>query len=125
MKSGKKIVLLITVFLLWVLLFILQKPVFLLAYGGISHLVAVVWHGIPLDLSMAGYLTVFPALLVLLCSLSINRFHRRSVLKVSTLLLKVYFVVAAACYSLAFVSNLFLYDYWRFPLDYTPIFFIT
>ena len=125
MKSEKNIVLLITVFLLWVLLFILQKPVFLLAYGGISHLVAVVWHGIPLDLSMAGYLTVFPALLVLLCSLSINRFHRRGGLKVSTLLLKGYFVVAAACYSLAFVSNLFLYDYWRFPLDYTPIFFIT
>lgn len=125
MKPAENTVLLITVFLLWALLFVLQKPVFLLLYGGISQLAAVVWHGLPMDLSMSGYLTVLPALLILLCSLPIDLRHHQGITKAFTLLMQVYFAIAATSYSLAFVSNLLLYDYWRFPLDYTPIFFIT
>ena len=62
-----KIFLIVATFVAWTLLFILQKPVFLLVYdGGLTDLWPVVGHGLPLDLSMAGYLTVIPALVLLL-----------------------------------------------------------
>lgn len=123
MKSAKIAVLLVLIFLLWTLLFVAQKPFFLLFYGGFSHLMPVVWHGLPLDFSMSGYLTALPALLILLGSLPFIRSRRPS--KAITFVMKVYFGLAAMCYSLAFVSNIALYGYWRFPLDSTPIFFLT
>lgn len=123
MKSAKIAVLLVLIFLLWTLLFVAQKPFFLLFYGGFSHLMPVVWHGLPLDFSMSGYLTALPALLILLGSLPFIRSRRPS--KAITFVMKVYFELAAMCYSLAFVSNIALYGYWRFPLDSTPIFFLT
>ena len=123
MKSGKIAVLLVFIFLLWTLLFVVQKPFFLLFYGGFSHLMPVMWHGLPLDFSMSGYLTALPALLILFGSLPF--IHRQKLSKVITFATKVYFCLAAMCYSLAFVSNIALYGYWRFPLDSTPIFFVT
>ena len=123
MKSDKITALIIFIFLLWVLIFIAQKPFFLLFYGGSSHLIPVVWHGLPLDFSMSGYLTVLPALLILLGSLPVVRSPRLS--KTITKGMKAYFGIAAVCCSMAFVSNIALYGYWRFPLDSTPIFFVT
>lgn len=123
MKSGKIAVLLVFIFLLWTLLFVVQKPFFLLFYGGFSHLMPVMWHGLPLDFSMSGYLTALPALLILFGSLPF--IHRQRLSKVITFATKAYFCLAAMCYSLAFVSNIALYGYWRFPLDSTPIFFVT
>lgn len=125
MKSKKKYALLLSVFLLWTLLFTCQKPVFLILYGGLEDVAAVMWHGLPLDLSMAGYLTILPALLILLGSLPIRALHHQGAQSSMAILLKVYIAFAAVCYSLAFVSNLALYDYWHFPLDATPIFFLT
>ena len=123
MKSGKIAVLLVFIFLLWTLLFVVQKPFFLLFYGGFSHLMPVMWHGLPLDFSMSGYLTALPALLILFGSLPF--IHRQRLSEVITFATKAYFCLAAMCYSLAFVSNIALYGYWRFPLDSTPIFFVT
>lgn len=123
MKSGKIVGLLVLIFLLWTLLFVAQKPFFLLFYGGFSHLMPVIWHGLPLDFSMSGYLTALPAMLILLGSLPVIRSRRPS--KTIEVVVKVYFDLAAMCYSLAFVSNIALYGYWRFPLDSTPIFFVT
>ena len=123
MKSGKIAVLLVFIFLLWTLLFVVQKPFFLLFYGGFSHLMSVMWHGLPLDFSISGYLTALPALLILFGSLPF--IHRQRLSEVITFATKAYFCLAAMCYSLAFVSNIALYGYWRFPLDSTPIFFVT
>lgn len=123
MKSGKIAALLVFIFLLWTLLFAAQKPFFLLFYGGFSHLIPVIWHGLPLDFSMSGYLTALPALLVLVGSLP--AIHCRMLSKTIAGVMKAYFAIATACYSMAFVSNIALYGYWRFPLDSTPIFFVT
>ena len=47
----------VSTFFLWTLFFVLQKPLFLLIYGGLASVIDVIWHGLPLDMSMAGYLT--------------------------------------------------------------------
>ena len=56
-----------------VLLFMLEKPLFMVFAGGLRHhysikeWILVIWHGIPIDLSVAGYLTLFPLLVILTC----------------------------------------------------------
>ena len=73
------------------------------------------WHGLTLDLSLAGYLTVIPAL-VLIASVWVRR-------KLVTRMLSIYFMITAFVASVAFVVNIALYDFWGFPLDSTPIFY--
>lgn len=53
----KKILLLVFTFPMWTLIFVLQKPIFLSIYGGLPRVTAVISHGLPLDFSMAGYLS--------------------------------------------------------------------
>lgn len=119
----KKIWLLVSTFLLWTLVFLLQKPCFMLVYaGGLHNVLAVMWHGLPLDLSMAGYLTVVPALVLVAGSLPFM--HGPRTAKWLTGIVGVWTAFASLVVALAFVANLALYGYWGFPLDSTPIFFI-
>ena len=116
----------LAIFGLWVLLLGLQKPVFLLLYtGGVAQALPVMWHGLPLDLSMAGYLSAIPGLLLLVSSVPLRVLHTERGERMVRKLLHWWFVIAAIVVALAFVTNCALYDYWRFPLDSTPIFFIT
>ena len=61
-----------TLYGLWVLLFAIQKPLFMALYPSffagipVANWLNVVAHGLVLDLSMAAYLTVFPGLFLLL-----------------------------------------------------------
>lgn len=72
----KKIVLLFATFVLWAVVFIIQKPVFLLIYtGGLAQAFSVMWHGLPLDFSLAGYLSAVTGLLLLLTSLPMRWLH--------------------------------------------------
>lgn len=122
----QKILLIVATFVAWTLWFMLQKPVFLLIYaGGLADTWAVVTHGLPLDLSMAGYLTTLPALLLLLSDLPVVAFRRRQALRVWRCVLTAYFGVAALAVALSFVANVGLYGYWHFPLDNTAWFFLT
>lgn len=113
--------LLVKIFLTYVLVFILQKPVFMLCYcvsekgATIADWFKVIWHGLPLDLSVAGYFSAIPALLLLLYIWCKGNWLKRA--------LKIYFVITAILIALAFILNLVLYDYWRFPLDSTPFFY--
>lgn len=117
---------LFAIFGLWVLVFILQKPVFLLFYAEkITDLFPVVWHGLPLDFSMAGYLTAVPGLLLLVSCIPLRVLHTERAEKFMNAFVQLWFVMAAVPVSLAFVANCALYGYWRFPLDSIPIFFIT
>lgn len=116
---------------MWTLIFVLQKPVFLLAYcrdfGVLSNLFPVIWHGLPLDFSMAGYLTAIPGLALLVGSIPL-RPGKPQPLTFSIVLqwiAKIWFIFASIVVALAFIANLALYGYWNFPLDSTPIFFIT
>lgn len=122
--TVRKALLLVFTFLLWVLLFALQKPVFLLAYGGLGSVFAVVWHGLPLDMSMAGYLTALPGLVLLVSALPLRCLRGKKAERILLWTVRLWFAVASVIVALAFVANMGLYGYWRFPLDSTPIFFI-
>lgn len=122
---GKKISWLLTIFVLWVIVFVLQKPFFLLFTGeGLSSLFAVLWHGLPLDLSLAGYMTAVPGLLLLLGSLPFHCVHTPFVKRVVSIIYRCWMALAAVLVSLSFVANIALYPYWQFPLDATPLFYI-
>lgn len=120
----KKIMLLVSTFLLWALFFVLQKPLFLLIYGGFANLLDVVWHGLPLDMSMAGYLTAIPALVLLVSGLPIKELHLSKASRVMMMVVGGWTLIGAMVVSLSFVANVALYGYWGYPLDSTPLFFI-
>ncbi len=93
----------------------LQKPVFLLwhraqaAASSAAELAQVVWHGLKLDLTVAGYITALPLLVVLAAVWLPGQWSRRA--------LKAYLLVVASLAAIAFTANLALYAYWAFPLD--------
>lgn len=120
----RQIKLFFKIYILFVLLFVIQKPLFMLftihtAHQPIDSPVAtafsVMWHGLTLDLSIAGYLTAIPALLLIA-----SIWLREEIIKP---VLNVYFVIAATIISLCFTLNIALYPYWSFPLDSTPLFY--
>ena len=75
----------------------------------------VMWHGLPMDLSMAGYLTLVPALLAL-ASIWLNA-------RLIKALQKTYALVAALLMGWVYLLDAVLYGYWGFPLDSTPLFY--
>ncbi len=111
-------------YIIFVLLFMVQKPLFMLFTHSsatqpigspLSTMLAVMGHGLTLDLSMAGYLTAIPAILLIASVWMREEFIRP--------LLNLYFGIAALFMSFCFVLNIGLYPYWNFPLDSTPLFY--
>ena len=105
-------------------LFVLQKPLFLFLEKGsatqpvdniFTELPAVIWHGLPLDLSMAGYLSVIPGLL----SIAVVWLKRELVKPI----MNIYFIIASLFITCSFLLNASLYPYWKYPLDSTPLFY--
>ena len=102
-------------FAMSLLVMAIEKPLFLLWYhaqaaeASAAELALVVWNGLKLDQTGAGYITALP-LLVVLAALWIPGRWSRSVLKG-------YLLVIAAVAATAFAANLALYEYWAFPLD--------
>jgi phosphoglycerol transferase MdoB-like AlkP superfamily enzyme len=83
------------------------------------------YHGLPLDLSMAGYLTAVPALLLLLGGLPLRSLHQPVAEEMQHRAYMIWAAIASVAVALSFVANCVLYAYWRFPLDATPVFFLT
>lgn len=104
-----------------VAVFVVQKPLFMLYYHTLyadiawSEWIKVMWHGLPLDFSLAGYLSVIPALLYVVSVWVLNEPLRR--------IWKGYFAVISVLISIIFVTDLALYGFWGFRLDATPLFY--
>lgn len=118
----RRILLIIAVFAAWTLIFAVEKPLFMAIYhaqlpvgASLSCWWQVIVHGLTLDLSMAGYLTIVPALLIIA---SVFTHH-----KVLHFLANAYLLLAAIVVATTFLLNLVLYGYWGFPLDSTPLFY--
>lgn len=79
-----------------------------------SSWVASILYGLPLDFSIAGYLTI-PCILMNICSLWINAKWK--------LIQRYYLVAASSILLLLHAINAILYGYWRFPLDTTPFYY--
>lgn len=120
----KQVLWFIKTYVTFVVLYVLQKPFFLIvekasATEGADHIFsdmpAVIWHGLSLDLAMAGYLSAIPGFL-LIAAIWLRKELVRPVLNF-------YYALAALLVSFTFVLNLGLYPYWSFPLDSTPVFY--
>ena len=117
-----RVSLFISLFLLWTFIGVLSKLVFLAVYASIIEGISasdwwdVIWHGLVLDVAIAGYLTIIPAL-IFIASLWIES-------KVTEWIWKGYVGIVAFISSLAYVANIALYGYWGFPLDNTPLLYI-
>ena len=120
-NMKKRIVQFLTTYFLIVLLFVLQKPVFMAYYHDLykdaswGDYLSVMWHGLPLDCSLAGYLTAIPGLLLIASVWTqspVLRYIRQG-----------YFGFIAFLMASLFIVDLGLYDFWGFRLDATPVFY--
>lgn len=120
----KQIIWFVKTYATFVVLFVLQKPLFLFLEKGsatqpvdniFTELPAVIWHGLPLDLSMAGYLSVIPGLL----SIAVVWLKRELVKPI----MNIYFIITSLFITCSFLLNASLYPYWKYPLDSTPLFY--
>ncbi|MDD2474714.1 MAG: sulfatase-like hydrolase/transferase [Dysgonamonadaceae bacterium] len=118
----KRLLFILYTFFAWVLVFAIQKPLFLLYHHKLAanhsfyEFSQVVLNGLKLDVTMAGYLTSIPLLLTLISIwFSGEKMHT---------VLKAYFAVIAIIVALIFTVDEALYGYWKFRLDSTIFFYL-
>lgn len=103
----------------------LQKPIFLLYYATEAaastawEWVLVVWHGLKLDMTVAGYITVLPILFLLL------NLWIRIPDRVGQALIRGYLTLMALVAAALFAIDLGLYEYWGFRLDSTILIYLS
>lgn len=108
-----------------VVLMALQKPVFMAWYAaeaagaGFGGWMAVLWHGLSLDLTVAGYVTALP-LLVMLVSLWVRLPER-----LWRGLLTGYFALVSVLTAVIFAVDVALYEHWGFRLDATILIYLS
>ncbi|MCD7898400.1 MAG: sulfatase-like hydrolase/transferase [Bacteroides sp.] len=111
----------VTTYILFVIVFMLQKPLFMLFYHklfdniGFTDYLSVMWHGLPLDLASAGYLTAIPGLLLIASLWMIPQVIRPA--------FKGYFAITSFLIAIIFSADIILYSFWGFRLDNTPLFY--
>jgi len=104
---------------------LLQKPAFLLFYhtraaeASFGEWLGVLWHGLSLDCTVAGYVTAFPVVVVL-ASFWIPLSQR-----VWRIILTVYFSLIALVTAAIFAVDLNLYGYWGFRLDGSVLIYLS
>ena len=121
--KHRKIIFLAAVFAATVAAMAAQKPLFLMHYAvgqgfGAAEWWQVVWHGLALDMTVAGYVTALPIVAVLV-SLWVplpERVWRRA--------LTIYFGVVAVVTAAIFAVDMGLYEHWGFRLDATILVYL-
>ena len=117
-----RVIFYIRYYLFWLLFYVIQKPVFMLCQqsqmGDVKwyDCFFVMWHGLPLDLSVAGYLTVIPALLLILSVWIQERRFQRITAVYSWIFIIVSWVVI--------IADNGTFPYWGFRLDKTVFIYL-
>jgi phosphoglycerol transferase MdoB-like AlkP superfamily enzyme len=106
---------LIKVYLWTVVVFIIAKVGFMLCCReghefSFSDVWQVITHGVSLDMSTALYVLIIPFLLIIVSVWWNNE-------KVLKWILRIYFIIIAIAFALAFVADTSLYPFWGFKLD--------
>jgi len=120
MKNN--LLLLIKTYVLFIIIFLFQKPLFLIYYRDLYQhdsfldLLSVLFHGLQLDASMAAYLTVLPGFFII-AGLWVKTKYMNKIFNT-------YYAIILSIVSIVFVTDLFLYRYWGFRLDSTPLFYL-
>lgn len=113
---------LLAVFITWLPLLAIQKPVFMLYHHALANgcslidYLKVITHGLLLDCTVSGYLTVIPFLCVLVSIWLPGTFYKK--------VLKGYFLVMGLVIAAIFAVDVALYGYWGFRLDATLFFYL-
>lgn len=101
---------LIKTYILFVCIFILQKPLFILYYSSLyagtswTDPFKIIWNGLPLDLSLAGYLTAIPGLFFIASAWTLSKALRR--------IWNGYYFFIAILLAVIFIVDIGLYEYW-------------
>ena len=111
----KRILYIITLFFTLLLLFVFQKPLFMLYNDAVgkdavwSDFFQVMLHGASLDATTAGYLTALPLLFIII-SIWLKKVSLRKYLIP-------YYIIASLLVAITFVVDMGLYPFWGFKLD--------
>ena len=114
---------LIKTYLWFLLIFVLQKPVFMAWHYDLYRHISfadwfkVMYHGLPLDFSISAYILAVPVLITLLTVWVQGRW--------SELANRIYFVIISLVVSVIFICDIELYSYWGFRMDATPLFYLS
>ncbi len=121
----RRIASIVAPFFVTVLLMALQKPLFMLfnlSVGGdttVADWLAVLWNGLKLDMTTAGYVSVLPLIVVLL-SVWIKlpeKWTRRVMLG--------YFIAVSVVTSAIFTIDVGLYEHWGFRIDSSVLVYLS
>lgn len=117
----KRLLLFLATYALFLALFVIEKPLFMARYHALFPTATaadwgdVMLHGLPLDLSLAAYLTIIPALfLIISCWYTGKRLRQTA---------RVYFALTSTVTAAVCIIDLGLYEFWGFRLDATPLFY--
>lgn len=122
LEMRNRLFFLIATFVAYLPVFAIQKPIFMLYHHQLApdatliDYLQVIGHGLTLDMTIAGYFTIIPALLILL-SVWLTGYYLQ-------VLLKGYFLITAILIAAIFSIDIELYSYWGFRLDATPLFYL-
>lgn len=100
---------------------VILKPVFMFYNHSafkdcnFTDYLAVIWHGLPMDVSVAGYFTIIPALLAL-----ISIWLHPALIRI---LHRTYLALASFLISIVYCADAVLYGFWQFRIDSTPFFY--
>ena len=100
---------------------VILKPVFMFYNHSafkdcnFTDYLAVIWHGLPMDISVAGYLTIVPTLLAL-----ISIWLHPALIRI---LHRIYLALASLLLSIVYCTDAVLYSFWQFRIDSTPFFY--
>ena len=112
---------LLTIFVLYTLLSVVQRGVFVAVYGtpeaGPGLWFSAFVHGLSLDFSIAGYLSVIPSLLILASLAGCGKWVR--------IVEKIYFGITSTALGAIYVLDIVLYSYWHSRLDFSPLFYFS
>ncbi|MDO4754957.1 MAG: sulfatase-like hydrolase/transferase [Parabacteroides sp.] len=118
----KRILFLFALFLTWLPLLAIQKPIFILYNDSLADgctltdYLQVITHGLLLDCTIAGYLTAIPLLMTFVSIWFPSKRYRT--------FLKGYFGIMVALIASIFAVDVALYGYWGFRLDATLFFYL-
>nr|WP_129735271.1 alkaline phosphatase family protein [Parabacteroides goldsteinii] len=118
---SKRLIFLLAVFALWLPVFAIQKPLFMLYHAlenscSLTDYLQVILHGALLDCTISGYLTVIPLLCVLVSIWLPGTVYKK--------ILKGYFLIIAILVAAIYAVDVALYGYWGFRLDATLFFYL-
>lgn len=116
-EMKKRIQFILSVFLFFIVVFLLFKSIFTILHasigGGISvsDFFAVLYNGLSMDMSTSGYLTALPALLTIV-SIWVDALKIKKILRI-------YFIIITLLLTSIYIADIAIYPYWGYHFDST------